>query len=72
MNINIKANEQLFNRFDELSITIKLMSVIVQNDQNLPIDEIVSWNKKMTSLSEDILNLKDEVMHYCGTSTDVI
>ena len=45
MNVKIRANEKFFNDWDRLSFQIKTLSVIIQNDCEIPSESILDWEK---------------------------
>ena len=62
--IAIKANQELFENWQELGRTITGMASIVQNDMNVTIPDVYQWQYNAQRAVSRFDELLTETMHY--------
>ena len=62
----IKANEELFGKFTELSYKIKNTSGIVQNDMEISEEDKENFLKSMLNIRIDLDTLEQDVAKHVG------
>jgi len=60
--MKVKANEELFNKFEPLSFRLRDLRAIIQNDMEISWLEIKDWVCMIDKIKEEIDNLKLEVL----------
>ena len=70
MKMKVKANENLFNEFEDLSLRIGEMKSIVQNDMEITEEDISDFSERMNEISTRIYDLTYKVVTHinkCNT-----
>ena len=56
--LKIKANQKLFDKWKLVGRQVELLSAIVQNDMELPAEEIIDWQERVDKAIRDLEILK--------------
>lgn len=63
--VEIKSNEELFNKWKRLAAKVQNINAIVQNDVDIPKEEIREWMKSAHSVKDEMQALIQETEKYC-------
>lgn len=59
MTIKIKANEELFNRWQKIGRIITNLASIVQNDMEIGVDDLAEWEQLRNQSMDELRELYD-------------
>ena len=64
--LNVVANEELFDRWLQLAANVQSMAGIVQNDVEIPGDQVVDWVGLVTSNMAEMSTLFAATLNHLG------